>query len=81
MCIKYKEKTGKALIEEAKGLGVFIENELYDKNRKFREGAAQLRVRNAKMAKNAYWMAIIALIAVIASALSALAAWYAVVYK
>ena len=80
MCSRYKEKQDKELIEEAKKLGVFVEDELYE-NGKFREGATQLRVRNAKMAINANRMWIIALVATIVSVVSALAAWTAVLWR
>ncbi len=77
MCFMYKEKTGEDLKKEAKKLGVFIKNELYE-NGKFREGATQLRVRDAKRVRSANRMWIIALISTIASMISALAAWTAI---
>lgn len=80
MCFSYKEKTGEELISEAKKLGVFVTDELYE-NGKFREGATQLRVRNAKLAKNANQMWIIALISALASLFSAITSWLAVIYK
>lgn len=84
MCFKlYKEKRGKELDDEAKKLGVPI-----DDIRQTREGYGdtadvriQERIRSAKNAKYARLTWIIALTSAFASVISAIAAWYAILQK
>ncbi len=80
----YKEKTGEALKEEARSLGLSEENWYEARDRSvsgsghFKESAIQARVREAKRARRENRLWIVAIISALASLFSAIAAWVAV---
>lgn len=80
----YQEKTGDALKEEARKLGLSEDNWFEQRDHsvsstgKFREAAVQARVREAKRARRENRLWIVAIISALASLFSAIAAWFAV---
>ena len=81
MKIKFKEKLGQELVDEAKKLGVETEDIFPSREigaKDIANAKLQARVRNAKNTRYARLAWIIALASAIASIVSALAAWIAV---
>lgn len=82
-CLKYKEKRGRELENEAEKLGVSLD-ETWDQvggKAYLKEPELQRRVREAKLARREGRLWIVALISAIASACSAIAAWIAVLKR